>query len=94
MKLVDLNPMLEPVGYGLRRLSFDCPSCPETHRIAVDTCTTGILARNKHNKHAWQIFRFPGSWDLTLSPSINWEPCGWHGFVTRGVVTPSKEAQP
>jgi len=74
---------------------FLCPKCFAENGGAVGTHAVRVLFRGRNvPDDAWPL---PGRWDvsgtgiddLTLTPSIHLTGagCGWHGFITNGLVT-------
>lgn len=80
-------------------VTFLCPACFAknegpigTHRIRVDFAGKGVPAKiaihNSQDQPMWWNASGNDATDLTLTPSILiLGNCGWHGFVTNGIVT-------
>jgi hypothetical protein len=94
MQLVKLDPhWVEHEGKRCG-VSFECPehgthTGPNAYCRQVVQFTPAIegghVASWQDNKHIWQ--RKGESFEaLTLTPSVR-AGCGWHGFVTAGMVT-------
>lgn len=100
-KLVDLDPHWVEDEGRICGISFECPEhatpevwCRQFVPFTPDMAGKEVKTRQK-NEHIWK--RVGGSYnnkeqmlegfaDLSLSPSVK-SGCGWHGFVTDGVVT-------
>jgi hypothetical protein len=77
-RLIDLDPEYRSLeGLGMC-LQFDCPI--GNHRISVPTD-----GRPLKNGARWTITNGDDFTKLSITPSINEEPC-WHGWVTNGEV--------
>jgi hypothetical protein len=95
MKLSDLQPeFCATETPGVSQVWFTCPIHGKPNRITVN-CHSGPPNQEAHLWNWTAQFSPAIVWDsVTIAPSINLhshgrKPCGWHGNVTNGEVTPA-----
>lgn len=103
MKLIDLEPeYIRYIEDGKMRIvnslseaqgiEFYCPKSGCDHKINITFKDRGVLDnQGSHNKEGkptrWEVNGTDAS-NLTTLPSIHIkDTCGWHGFITKGIIS-------